>query len=217
MTQEIRYPYYSPRAGSFADTVDLAKWSVGKMLRITRRKDRLPSILKRHQLAKYAQRYGLRCFVESGTYLGGTVAFMTRYCERLHSIEFQPHLAAAARQRFASNPRVNIYEGSGAAWMPRIVKEMAEPALFWLDGHFASGTARDGEDACPTLIELTAVIADERHDHVILIDDACEFRGDGGYPSLDAMRDLVRSHKPNAVFEIENDVIRITPAQGSAR
>jgi hypothetical protein len=217
MTEEIRYPYYSPRSGSFADTFDLAKWSVGRMLHITRRKDRLPNILKRHQLAKYAQRYGLRSFVESGTYLGGTVAFMNRYCERIHSIEFQPHLAAAARRRFASNPRVKIYEGSGAQWMPAIVKELTEPALFWLDGHFASGTAHDGEDACPTAVELAAVLADARYEHVILIDDACEFRGDGGYPSIEVLQNLVGSRKPGALFEIKNDLIRITPAEGTAR
>src|SRR6266481_2354804 len=133
MMEEVRYPYHSQGATVVLDTLELLKWSVRRILDFQWRQTRLPSILKRRVIASYAHRYKLRTFVESGTYLGGTVAFMRRYCPRVYSIEFQAHLAKPAQQRFTHDPAIRILQGDGATWMPQIVAELQEPALFWLD------------------------------------------------------------------------------------
>lgn len=213
MIEKIRYPYYSLPAATLRDAVDMARWSVRRALRSHNQQPRLPDILKRRVIASYARRYDLRVFVESGTYLGRTVAFMRKYCHHLYSVEIQPHLAKAAQTRFARDPTVHIFHGSGAALMPRILSDLGESALFWLDGHFAAGTARAGEVACPTLQELTAVLADSRFNHVILIDDAREFRGVGGYPTLEVVQQIVRSERPDAAIEVRNDIVRVTPGR----
>jgi hypothetical protein len=211
--EEVRYPYHSTPAATLLDALDAAKWSARKILRIPGREARIPDIFKRRVIASYAQRYRLHTFVESGTYLGRTVAFMRKYCRQLYSVEFQDHLAQAAQERFAGDPAIRIFHGSGATWMPRIVAELRESALFWLDGHFASGTTREGEVACPTLQEISAALADSRFDHVILIDDAREFRGTAGYPTLAAMEQFIRSARPDVAVEVRDDIVRVVPAR----
>jgi hypothetical protein len=208
--EEVRYPYHSPGTGALLDGLDLVKWSARKVLGLNRQNP--PDILKRRVLASYAQRYKLRTFVESGTYLGGTVAFMRRYCGQLYSVEYQPHLAKAAQERFAGDPAIHILQGDGAHWIPRIVEELREPALFWLDGHFARGTARAGEVACPTLAEISVVIADNRYPHVLLIDDASEFKGDGGYPTIEALQHSIRSTRVGVAIEVRDNIVRVTPS-----
>jgi hypothetical protein len=209
MTEEVRYAYRSPSIAAFFDALEIAKWSARRVL--YRQEKRLPDTFKRRVIASYARRYNLQTFVESGTYLGRTVAFMKRYCRHVYSIEFQDHLARAAQARFAADPGIQIFHGSGATWIPRIVANLREPALFWLDGHFAAGTAHDGEVACPTLDELSAVLADSRYNHVILIDDAREFRGIDGYPTLEAVQQFIRSSRSDVAIEVNNDIVRVIP------
>ena len=209
MTEIVRYPYHSPYANIALDALELVKWSMRKVLPPNRRRSQLPDILKRRVIASYAQHYNLSAFVESGTYLGGTVAFMRKHCHRLYSIEFQPHLAKAAQERFTNDSAIQIFQGSGAIWMPRIVAGLREPALFWLDGHFAAGTAKDGEVACPTMEEISAVLADSRYRHVVLVDDAREFRGEGGYPTLDELRRFILTARPDATIDVRDDIVRV--------
>jgi len=215
MNEEVRYPYHSSIAVAMLDTLELAKWSLRRTWNIKRHPAVLPTVLKRRVIASYARRYKLKVFVESGTYLGGTVAFMRRYCTSVYSVEFQAHLAKAAQERFAQDPAIRILQGDGSMWMPRIVAELREPALFWLDGHFAAGTARDGEVACPTLSEISAALADTRYPHVVLVDDAREFKGDGGYPTLDALQEFIRLARPDVSIEMRNDIVRVTQKDAS--
>jgi hypothetical protein len=207
--EEVRYPYYSRREAAVLDTFEFAKWSLRRIWDVNPHQTRLPSILKRRVIASYARRYKLRTFVESGTYLGETVAYVRKYCHRVYSVEVQPHLAKAARERFAHDSGICIVHGNGADCIARIVGELSEPALFWLDGHFAAGTAREDEVACPTLQELAAALADTRYSHVLLIDDAREFMGKGGYPTLDALQQFIRSARPDVTIEVKNDIVRV--------
>jgi hypothetical protein len=98
--------------------------------------------------------------------------------------------------------------GSGADLIPSILEKLEQPALFWLDGHFASGTVQAGEMACPTQLELRAVLS-HRADHVILIDDADEFCGADGYPSLDDIRRDVLTLRPDMTVTVASNIIRI--------
>lgn len=210
MMEEVRYPYHSPTAVVALDGIELLKWAVRRARPASLRRAHLPDVLKRRVLASYARRYGLNIFVESGTYLGATVAFMRKCCRQVYSIEFQAHLARAAQLRFVNDSAIRILEGDSSTLIGQVVATLQEPALFWLDGHFAPGTARHGEAACPTLQELSVVLKDERHKHVVLVDDARDFRGQGGYPTLDAFIQFVHAAKPNAHTEVRDDIIRIT-------
>jgi hypothetical protein len=201
--EQIRYPSRSELRRSVLDTADLVKWLVRFC------PARLPDILKRRVVANYAIRFNLDVFVESGTYLGATVEYLSRYCSSIYSIEYQERLYRRAIQRFAHRSNIQILHGSGSDIMPVILKGLDRPALFWLDGHFASGTAAANEAVCPTLVELREILL-HRGDHVILIDDADEFRGQEGYPTIEDLKDVIRALRPQMDVAVARNIIRIT-------
>jgi hypothetical protein len=209
MEQQVRYPSRSELRRGVQDTVDLVKWLVRFC------PARLPDILKRRVVASHATRHHLDVFVESGTYLGATVEYLSQYCSSIYSIEYQERLYRRAIQRFAHRPNIRILHGSGSDIMPVILKELDRPALFWLDGHFASGTAAENEAACPTLLELREILL-HRGDHVILIDDADEFRGQEGYPTIEDLKDVVRVLRPQMNVVVARNIIRITSRTNGA-
>src|SRR5216684_6698837 len=122
--EEVRYPYYSRGTTLALDALEVAKWSLRRILDENPHRARLPNVLKRRVIASYARRYKLRTFVESGTYLGGTVAFMRRFCSRVYSIELQAHLAMAAQQRFGHDPAICILQGDSSICMPQVVADL---------------------------------------------------------------------------------------------
>lgn len=158
--------------------------------------------MKRMVLRKYAK--GLNVFVESGTYLGDAVHAM-RKMRKVYSVEFQPELYLKACERFKGQSNIDLRCGDSATVLPEILSEITEPALFWLDGHFPSGA---GENCCPTFTELKAILNHPVKGHVILIDDAREFTGQSGYPTIREIKRYAVSH--GRKFEVCNDIMRIT-------
>jgi hypothetical protein len=46
-------------------------------------------------------------------------------------------------------------------------------------------------------------------DHVVLIDDASCFNGNNDYPTLEELRLLVRSHRPDMALNLADDIVRV--------
>ena len=201
--ETVRYPTRNELQRALSDAASLAKWLVRFC------PPRLPDILKRRTVADFAIRFQLDTFVESGTYLGATVEYLSRYCKFIYSVEYQERLYKRAVERFAARPSIRILHGSGSDLMPLILQEIDRPALFWLDGHFAPGTTTSQEIACPTLAELREILL-HRDDHVILIDDADEFNGQAGYPTIGEIEQLVHTLQPAMNVAVRRNIVRIT-------
>ncbi len=176
-----------------------------------------PHMVKRRVVAEYAARYGARCFVETGTYLGDMIAAMRRRFERLYSIELSPLYYDKAVARFAGNDRVRILHGDSAAELGRLVPQCDRPTLFWLDAHWSGGRTARAEIDTPILAELEAIFGGAKHDPVILVDDARCFIGSGGYPAIDELRERVARWRPDYEVSVERDIIRIVPRSEEAR
>ena len=86
------------------------------------------------------------------------------------------------------------------------------PALFWLDGHYSAGITARGDRDTPVLDELRHILSAQEARHVIVIDDAREFGVDPGYPTAEELTAFIRSMRPSARINIEDDSIRITPS-----
>jgi hypothetical protein len=168
-----------------------------------------PPHLKSRIVRDYAVRNGIETFVETGTYRGDTLAVVSKRVPRSVSVELDPHLAARARRRFARHPEIEIVEGDSAVRLPEIVAKLDRPALFWLDGHYSSGVTALGDKYSPIEEEIHAVLGERRPDHIVLVDDARLFVGDGEYPSLSAVRESVASLRPGWSFAVVDDIIRI--------
>jgi len=117
-----------------------------------------------------------RVWVETGTFRGDTTARQVAWFRHIFTIELDPTLAAAARERFKDEPTVEVHEGDSAevlAWLCATSPHLQEPAVFYLDGHWSGGVTargREEEDGCPLLREV-AVLGRREYEDLIVVDD----------------------------------------------
>jgi len=168
-----------------------------------------PEFVKRVTLGEYAAAFGLKTFIETGTFMGGSLYALKRRFNDLYSIELSPELAAQAIKRFRKAPHIHILQGDSAAVLPQLLSEISTPCLFWLDGHFSGGITARADMDTPIVKELLTVFGHPCKTHVILIDDARLFDGTHDYPTIDGLRDLVAKERPDYEFSLVNDIIRI--------
>jgi hypothetical protein len=160
-------------------------------------------------IKEYAVRYGLRVLIETGTFLGDTVAANLDAFDRIYSIELSDELYENAVKRFRRCRHVKLLHGDSGDLLSAVVKGIHERALFWLDGHYSGYMTAKGATATPIYKELHAIIEHPSKSHVILIDDARCFTGKGDYPTLPDLRQIIRERDPGASFDVEHDIIRV--------
>lgn len=171
-----------------------------------------PPNRKRAVIVEYARRVRPSVFVETGTFRGDTVARVAPLVPRVISIELDRSLHEAALRRFRDRRNVELVLGDSAAVLPTLVRELHEPALFWLDGHFSGGPTAIGSDTTPIMAELESILGSDVP-HVVLVDDARLFDGTEGYPTIAEVRSFVADRRPDLSWTVALDVIRIEPAR----
>lgn len=170
-----------------------------------------PPQYKIRELRHYARRYGIRQFVETGTFEGDTVAALRAEFDHVWTIELSPELHAVAVDRFASDPGVDVRLGDSATQLPAILADLKTPTLFWLDAHFSEGNTALGDRESPVEVELRAILEHPVGGHVVLIDDAREFDGTRGYPTIAGVDELVHRSGRDSIMELRHDLIRVYP------
>ncbi|MCX7953597.1 MAG: hypothetical protein N3A01_00230, partial [Bacteroidales bacterium] len=66
---------------------------------------------------------------------------------------------------------------------------------------------------CPVTEELKAILSNNKYKHIILIDDANDFKGFNSYPSIEELRILVARLDNSYQLKIENNIICLIPSQ----
>lgn len=176
---------------------------------------------KRAVIDSYLFKTQIKYFVETGTFLGDTVAFFKDKFEKVFSIELNADLAKDATDRFKGDENVSIIHGDSGRVLEKLVKDISAPTFYWLDGHYSSEfyvgskyvkTARADKDT-PVLKELE-VLLNDGFQHLILVDDARLFNGEGDYPTITQIRKLVS--QSNFLYQVfvEKDIIHIIPENG---
>lgn len=146
----------------------------------------VPHPVKVRNILAVADLYGLDVLVETGTQKGATIAATLGRFEKIYSIEIYEPSVRAARKRFAAHPKVTIIHGDSATALPALVTTIAEPILFWLDGHYSGAGTGQGEQHSPIVAEIEHIRALRPPGRdAIIIDDARLFVGKDGYPPLD--------------------------------
>jgi hypothetical protein len=173
---------------------------------------RIPHLLKQRTVLEYARAYRLTTLVETGTYYGEMIAAVGKHFQRIYSIELDARLAKLAQQRFCGNARVEIIEGDSQKVVPRLLQQINEGCLWWLDAGYCGWI---GELGNPNRLgsELNSILSDRRFTHVVLMDDADGVNGEGGSPTLDELIGSIQSNYPDRQVEVVRNIIRITPRQ----
>ena len=169
---------------------------------------RSPHLLKQRTVREYAQKYGLRTLVETGTYYGEMVAAMKNRFDRIYSAEYNHQLAQRATKKFSRYSHIQILEGDSQQVIPEVLKSLTAPALFWLDAGYYGWAGLQGDKARLTT-ELEAIL-DQPVKHVILMDDARGLNGQNGAPTVAELKHRIESEFPGRLVEVKYDILRIT-------
>ena len=148
-------------------------------------------------------------FVETGTFRGDMIAAVRPYFDQLFSIELHAELGAQAARRFSADRAVMILIGDSGEHLKSLVQSIDRPAVYWLDGHYSGFRTARGDTDTPISQELDAVLGHGTPDDVVLIDDARLFGTDPAYPAIAEVIALVRAHRPDWVFEVKDDIVRM--------
>ncbi len=200
----FRYTFVRP----LYDRLNLLRW------RLRGRPIPPPYAVKRRTVLEYARRYSLEVLIETGTWHGDMMYFARSRFRNAYSIELDHRLFLAAQQRFRHAPNIRVIEGDSGVELPRLVRTMDRPVLFWLDAHFCKGPSARGVLDSPILQELQCIFDHPIRNHVVLIDDARIFNGEGGYPTIPGLREWVAQRRPDLMMEDAFDIVRITPRAG---
>jgi hypothetical protein len=174
---------------------------------------------KRAILRRIAEEHQCSVFVETGTFLGDTIAYLLPYFDSLISIELSAELAERARRRFEAESKVRIIQGDSAVVLKEVMEQLDQPSMFWLDGHYShSCTVGDetietaiGTEPTPILKELDVILRTKTDRHIIVIDDARLFCGRQGYPMISEIETHSRSRGWNGTFTSESDMLVMIP------
>ncbi len=206
-----------------------------------------PTIVKQLVIRQYAWQYGLKTFIETGTYRGDMVDAMRPYFDQIYSIELGKKLYRQARRRFRvktgthirnmvtamrlycdqvysmeqlynkakkrreNEKKIHLIHGDSGEVLGKLIPHIAQPCLFWLDGHFSGGETTKGAKLTPVWKELNHILAIQNKKYVILIDDAREFGKTPDYPTLDEITKLTQQATLPLSVSVQDDIIRIVP------
>jgi hypothetical protein len=168
-----------------------------------------PHVLKQRVVREYARTFSLDTLVETGTYVGTMVDAMKTTFKEIFSIELDQALYEAAREKFSGFSHIHIVQGDSGEVLQDILNHLTRPCLFWLDGHYSGGITSKGQLDTPVSKELECILQHPLASHVILIDDARCFTGQNDYPTIEELRDYLHAARPQWVFELRDDIIRI--------
>jgi hypothetical protein len=169
-----------------------------------------PDMVKCDAVKEYAEKFKLRIFVETGTYLGQMIDETKGNFDKIISIELDKDLFERAKNKFSDMKNITILNGDSAELLPKCIKEINRPILFWLDAHYSAGFTTKGNLSTPIIRELKSILEHPLNaEHVILIDDARCFIGDDDYPTINELKQLVMNKNSIFILEIKDDIIRI--------
>ena len=103
-------------------------------------------------------------FVETGTHTGGgiNIALSCNF-KKLYSIEINPEFYNFSKERWKDRSEVSLYLGDSKSEFSKILSQLNESSMFWLDAHIDNGDA--------TYIELDYLKNHSIKNHTILVDD----------------------------------------------
>ncbi len=169
---------------------------------------RSPHLLKQRTVREYAQRYGLEVLVETGTYYGEMVAAMKNRFTSIYSVEYEHNLALRATKKFARYPHIRILEGDSQQVVPKLLKNLDQPALFWLDAGYYGWAGLQGDKQRLTS-EMEAILH-HKTKHIVLMDDARGLNGENGAPTVPELKKRIEAEYPGRSVEVRYDILRVT-------
>ena len=142
----------------------------------------------------------LRTMVETGTRDGWMLEKIGGNFDKVYSIELDANLFHQNLEKFKVNPKIKLLMGDSAREINQVLREIKEPALFWLDAHDSGEITSENS---PIIAELSGIFSHPIKNHVILVDDARHF----DRKTIGKMKELARASSYK--FELEDGIFRL--------
>jgi hypothetical protein len=170
----------------------------------------IPHILKENVIGEYQQKTSFSILIETGTLRGNMIEAQKKRFKKIISIEINNILFKKAKARFRRNRNVEVLNGDSSKVLPKILADLKEPVIFYIDAHYVEGISEKSLKTTPIIEELEAILSSRPFNHVILIDDANYFDGKhDGYPNIKELTQIVENRRSNYSLKVEYDIIRI--------
>lgn len=189
------------RLNELSKTLDSLMWHGGEYA--------FPPAYKRLTIKEYAEEYGCKTFVETGTAEGHTTYSCLETFDVLHTVELYRPFYEKAVKRFEGIEKVKCYFGNSKDVLPEILSQIKSKPLFWLDAHYSGKGTAQAEDKDTPILEELELILNSVKDCVILIDDAREFGTEKDYPTIFKLKKFISKKVPTAEIEVYQDIIRV--------
>ncbi len=169
-----------------------------------------PHCFKAILVKQYARKFSIHNFIETGTYMGQMVYEVRNIFNKIYSIELDDRLFRDCCKKFDRFNHIHILQGDSGDKLPIILSDISEKCLFWLDAHYSGGLTAKNEVETPIMQEINSILSHRIRNHCILIDDARMFIGQNDYPMIERLKEYILSRRPDSLFDVEDDIIRIT-------
>jgi hypothetical protein len=167
-----------------------------------------PHKVKQNAIKDYQNQFKYKTLIETGTYRGDMIEAQKSIFNKIISIELSFDFFEKAKKRFKNDKNVFISQGDSGKVLSKILLDIDEPVIFWLDGHYSGGITARGDKDCPIYEELESIFKSKKLNHIILIDDARCFVGNGDYPTIEKLTEYIMGYNQNYKVEVKNDIIR---------
>lgn len=117
-------------------------------------------------------------FVETGTQYGNTIFPISNHFKKLYTIELsETHYKNGIQKAKDQNiTNIEFVHGDSSEKLEEVVKQLQEPAIFFLDGHHCGISSDEfatrGEVEAPLYEELEAINKYHNYDCLVIIDDS---------------------------------------------
>jgi hypothetical protein len=156
--------------------------------------------------------------VETGTFMAESAIALRGIFGKVWSIELSSQLYEAANAQHASDG-LKFIHGASHRVLPSLLREISDPALFWLDGHWSGGDTAGEDRECAVLDEIAAIDAwPYAGGSAVLVDDARLFLGPPpaphkpeNWPTFPELLDALRSHFDRYVAVFDDVIIAGPP------
>ena len=161
--------------------------------------------------------YGLRDFIETGTYHGNTAVWAAAHFDQVLTIEYAQSIYDETVAKHSALANIKFLFGDSRLLLKNIIEELTRPAIFWLDSHWSGGKTYGRADECPLLEEIQ-VINTASYNHFLFIDDARLLTSPPPqphqreqWPSIDAVIDALKSGRDKPYIVFIDDVVVAVP------
>jgi hypothetical protein len=115
----------------------------------------------------------INIFIETGSLRGDTIYIaLDLGFNKIYSIELSDKYYNFCVDRFKHQEKVTLLQGDSELILgSKIINQLTERALFWLDGHYSGYDTALGAHACPLIGELISIKSSVLNNHTIMIDD----------------------------------------------